>query len=356
MNKVKAIIIAIVVIGVVAIGILIGIKASNNKKEATTDEVQSAANARTEDKVEFEVGSEVETEVDSTEVSASVPSGAWNMILHPQTKQTIRMAAFLNESFGVTGGYSSTGKAHYTNDGGVTWTKNEKSGGCIYGVEIVDSDIVWVCGKMKGVSFTDPGGLRMSLDGGKTLGATSNYETVASECPLSFLDDKRGWISQEDKIHETMDGGLSFSEIDLPEGLSKIKGIAVYEEDDDMAGCALSQDGVLYITKDHGMNWTKTILPIEERYEGYKIGKYESAATAIRFFDMDNALVVLSVTGSDEPLVIGFRTADGGKTWSDELICKGQGSVYLSPDGGYVTCYNSKKITVYRFDLDESNE
>lgn len=356
MKRLKINIIAIVVIGVVVIGVLIGVLTNNNKKEATTDEVESAANARTDDKVEIEVGSEVETEVDSTEVSASVPSGAWNMILQPQTKQTIRMAAFLNESFGVTGGYSSTGKAHYTNDGGITWTKNEKSGGCIYGVEIVDSDIVWVCGKMKGVSFTDPGGLRMSLDGGKTLGATSNYETVPGECPLSFLDDMRGWISQEDKIHETMDGGLSFSEIDLPEGLSKIKGIAVYEEDDDMAGCALSQDGVLYITKDHGMNWTKTILPIEERYEGYKIGKYESAATAIRFFDMDNALVVLSVTGSDEPLVIGFRTADGGKTWSDELICKGQGSVYLSPDGGYVTCYNSKKITVYRFDLDESNE
>lgn len=267
------------------------------------------------------------------------------------------MAAFLNESFGVTGGFSSTGKTHYTTDGGVTWTKNEKSGGCLYGIEVVDSNIVWVCGRMKGVSFTDPGGLRMSKDGGKTLDATLNYETLPGECPLSFLDDKRGWISQNNKISETADGGLSFSEISLPDGIGKIRGLAVYEEDGDMSGCVLSEDGTLFITKDHGVDWTNSTLPLKGNYDSYKLGKYESVSVAIRFFDKDNSLVVISLVGGEEPLIIGFRTTDGGKTWTDELIGNGYGSIYLSPDGRYVTSYNADdKITVYRYDIDESNE
>lgn len=130
-------------------------------------------------------------------------------VISTKIKQTVRMAAFLDEQFGVTGGYSSTGKTHYTLDGGQTWTKNEESGGCIYGIEVLDSNKVWVCGRMKGVSFKTPGGLRFSSDGGKTLGSTAGFTTTPKECPMSFLDEKKGWLSQNNKLNETMDGGLT---------------------------------------------------------------------------------------------------------------------------------------------------
>ncbi len=375
----KIALVAIVVLCLAAVGIvvstLVGSGEDDKEKEVISEKIQSTDQVPEEEQPddkalneteaeavsETETGSEANTEEESEsstgEVKVAVPDGNWSAILQPEIKQTVRMAAFLNESFGVTGGYSSTGKTHYTNDGGATWTKNEESGGCLYGIEVVDPNVVWVCGRMKGVSFRTPGGLRASTDGGKTLGDSSNYETVPGECPLSFLDDKRGWISQNNKVSETVDGGLNFTEISLPEGIGKIRGIGVYEQDGDMAGCVLSEDGTLCITRDHGVSWTKSTLPLKEKYDSYKPGKFESVPAAIRFFDKDNALVVISLVGDGEPLIIGFRTADGGMTWTDELIGKGHGSIYLSPDGHYVTSYNAaNKITVYRLNKSENNE
>jgi hypothetical protein len=52
-------------------------------------------------------------------------------ILVPHTKagEKMRMAAFHDENFGITGGAGDVGKAHYTSDGGKTWTMANSSGG-----------------------------------------------------------------------------------------------------------------------------------------------------------------------------------------------------------------------------------
>ena len=39
----------------------------------------------------------------------------------------MQVAAFLDETFGLTGGPSDPGKAHYTTDGGETWTMADGS-------------------------------------------------------------------------------------------------------------------------------------------------------------------------------------------------------------------------------------
>jgi hypothetical protein len=54
----------------------------------------------------------------------------WEVIV-PQTNfgDKLRIAAFLNESFGLTGGAGDPGKAHYTADGGKNWTTADSSGG-----------------------------------------------------------------------------------------------------------------------------------------------------------------------------------------------------------------------------------
>lgn len=53
----------------------------------------------------------------------------WKIVRQVRVKQPTRMAAFLDESFGVTGGAGDQGKVHYTTDGGQTWTLAESSGG-----------------------------------------------------------------------------------------------------------------------------------------------------------------------------------------------------------------------------------
>jgi hypothetical protein len=54
----------------------------------------------------------------------------WEVVL-PNTNvgDKLRVAAFLDENFGITGGAGDVGKAHYTLDGGKTWTLADSSGG-----------------------------------------------------------------------------------------------------------------------------------------------------------------------------------------------------------------------------------
>ena len=53
----------------------------------------------------------------------------WQVVLEKEVKQGMRMAAFLDENFGLTGGPNSEGKAQYTTNGGEAWTMADTSGG-----------------------------------------------------------------------------------------------------------------------------------------------------------------------------------------------------------------------------------
>jgi hypothetical protein len=57
------------------------------------------------------------------------PQAQWEVILERNVDQSARTAAFLDETFGVTGGAGGSGRAHYTTDGGQAWTLAESSGG-----------------------------------------------------------------------------------------------------------------------------------------------------------------------------------------------------------------------------------
>jgi hypothetical protein len=54
----------------------------------------------------------------------------WKVVV-PQTlfAEKLRIAAFLDENVGITGGAGDIGKADYTLDGGKTWTTADSSGG-----------------------------------------------------------------------------------------------------------------------------------------------------------------------------------------------------------------------------------
>ena len=63
-------------------------------------------------------------------VSTEEVEGHWEMALQMKVEQPVRMAAFLDETFGVTGGGGGdAGKAQYSTDDGQTWTMADTSGG-----------------------------------------------------------------------------------------------------------------------------------------------------------------------------------------------------------------------------------
>ena len=73
-----------------------------------------------------------EVEAAATATAAPAPTEStepWQVVLETRVEQPVRMAAFQNESFGLTGGADSAGQAHLTTDGGQTWTMSESSSG-----------------------------------------------------------------------------------------------------------------------------------------------------------------------------------------------------------------------------------
>ena len=283
-----------------------------------------------------------------------VLGGEWEVAFQASVEQPVRMAAFLDETLGVTGGFSGAGKAHYTTDGGATWTMAEDSGGCLYGVEIVDAQTVWVCGRMVGASFSTPGGIRMSADGGQTWNEQTDYQTSPGFCPLSFLDDQTGWAVNGGKLIATTDGA-TWEEVTLPDGLTDIAAISLRAPGE---GYVLDGAGNLYSTLDGGASWSSQTLGLAERYGEMRLTPFdEVAAAAVRFLDADQGFVVLSLVGGMDNKLVALHTADGGQTWEEQPIPAEIGKPYLTRDGllTVASLLNPSEVTVLRYVVDDDS-
>jgi photosystem II stability/assembly factor-like uncharacterized protein len=271
---------------------------------------------------------------------------AWEVVLQTKVEQPVRIAAFLDETFGVTGGATGAGKTHYTTDGGATRTMAESSGGCLYGMDIVDEQMVWACGRMIGQSFTTPGGVRLSTDGGQTWDGQTAFQSMPGRCPLSFLDAQMGWVANARKLSATTDGGETWEEI-TPDVLD-IAAIALRTPGE---GYVLDYDGNLYTTADGGKSWSSQSLGLEKYGELKLMESQDFVMAAIRFADADNGVVVLSLVGGGESKVVALRTADGGQTWTEEVISEETGPLYLTHDGSLLTIYSflNSEIIVFRY-------
>jgi photosystem II stability/assembly factor-like uncharacterized protein len=279
----------------------------------------------------------VEPTVPPTAVpTEATPASQWEEVSRVAAMQPVRMAAFLNETFGVTGGATGRGKLHHTTDGGKTWTLAESSGGCLYGVDIVDEQTVWACGRMIGQSFTTPGGVRLSTDGGQTWEGQTTFQSKPGRCPLSFLDTRMGWVANAGTLSATTDGGETWEEI-TPDGLTDIAAIALRTASE---GRALDYDGNLYTTTDGGKSWSSQSLGLEKYGELEIVDNKDLVMATVRFTDADHGTVVLSLADGSEHRVVALRTADGGQTWLEENASAEIGPVYLSHDGSLLTIYS----------------
>jgi photosystem II stability/assembly factor-like uncharacterized protein len=184
------------------------------------------------------------------------------------------------------------------------------------------------------------------MDGGQSWEST---ETPGyADCKISFADAKTGWVFSNAQLRATADGGATWNEIALPEGVLQATAISLRTAD---AGYLLTSDGYLYVTKDGGESWSSLVLDLTG-YEDMSLLPATLPAAAIRFFDAQEGVVAVSLVGGGKNYTLALRTVDGGQTWKQEVIPIDVGVPYLTRDGKFLTMnsfLNSGRIFVARY-------
>ena len=266
--------------------------------------------------------------------AAQVP--AWKIVQQVKVKHATTVAAFLDDTFGITAGYA--GEVHYTADGGQTWPKAKNASMCRFGVDIVNQNLAWHVG--------NGGNVRVSTDGGQNWAAVANLSSSGISQFISFVDAKTGWAANQTKLWATADGAQKWTEVALPKEAKNLVEIVLRTASD---GYLLDEAGVLYITHDGGQQWSSQTLELKDGAINL-LSLPHSAA--VRFFDADHGLIIASLAGGGKSKLVALRTADGGKTWEKEDMSMPAkfGSLYLSHDGTTLTIFDtSNQVTVLHY-------
>jgi len=264
--------------------------------------------------------------------------GPWKLLRQLEYKDNdsaINFGAFLNESHGILVGYS--GLVRYTSNGGQNWDVGNSSSLCRFGLDIVDEQIAWNCG--------NGGHVRVSTDGGATWKPVTDYgKSEPDHCRyLSFLDAQTGWAAAPAMLGATLDGGVTWTDLSLPKGTSKIAAISLRTPTE---GYVLDIQGVLLVTADGGKTWTLRSLSLPK---GGKLPMDFAPLTAMRFWDAQHGRVVYNLSGQ-------FWTAtteDGGITWKQQAMpdVKGIYNLFLTRDGQTLSAIDvtKRKILILQY-------
>jgi len=258
-------------------------------------------------------------------------TGNWEVILRsPVSDAPVRgeVAGFLDSKFGIAVG--PEGAVRRTVDGGQTWPFGRLRSLCRAGLDIVDERVAWNCG--------NGGEVFVTTDGAQTWQAVTDYGPDAPRhCRfLSFLDARAGWAATPDQLAATSDGGITWTDLVLPEGIQEIAAIALRTASD---GYLLDTQGTLFVTEDGGRTWSSHSLRLKE---GEEVRTSFAPRAALRFRDADHALAVLSLfQGNVEGGVWSFHTRDGGRTWMRQAVPARFGAPFLAHDGLTLTAYDS---------------
>jgi photosystem II stability/assembly factor-like uncharacterized protein len=161
-----------------------------------------------------------------------------------------------------------------------------------------------------------------------------------ANCKVSFIDADTGWVISGLQLRTTADGGATWREVALPEGIAKVAAISLRTADE---GYLMTSAGVLYKTEDGGANWSS--LPLDlTGYGEMELLPSDLPPAAIRFFDTKEGMIVVSLVGGGQSAVLALRTHDGGQTWEEEeAVPVDIGVPYLTRDGEFLTVYSFLK-------------
>jgi photosystem II stability/assembly factor-like uncharacterized protein len=262
----------------------------------------------------------------------AVPSPAesvssWKQVGKAEAPISLRMAAFLDASFGVIGGPNTEGIARTTTDGGKTWTVAGNSSMCLFGLDVIDEKTIWEC---------NASDVRVTVDGGLTW-SDDKRGSGQPGCKISGVDAEAAWAVLPGRFIRTRDGGAIREMLLLPAELrsNQVAAISFRSRRD---GYILDASGTLHVTADGGNSWTAMPSPDLTPYGEMKVVANDGLPyAAFRFFDADNGLMILSLIGGGASALVALRTADGGKSWTEQTIETKVGVPYLSRDGQFLT-------------------
>lgn len=270
----------------------------------------------------------------------------WSVVVDTTAPDNSHIEGFINETSGISVGFS--GEIHYTEDAGATWPKAENTSWCRFCLDIVNEQLAWCGGNGNHV--------RVSNDGGKNWTAVTDLDLGAQHNNIDFIDDTTGWVCTPNRCARTIDGGTTWTEIVLPEGMEDIAATALRTEKD---GYILTVGGQLYITSDAGTTWSMQDIALDN----YKIvnlelepklAKKDVAVADMIFTDEMNGMIIFSgMEKGKGTKVYCLRTTDGGVNWTPEQINLVDDfvptKVFLTSDGSYLTLGSiDKRIVVYK--------
>lgn len=272
--------------------------------------------------------------VTSPDDSTPIPESSWTVVIDTEIPHQTNIAGFLNENYGIS--VEPYGKIHCSNDGGQTWAESENSSMCRFSLDIVDEDLAWSGGAGNHV--------RVSSDGGKTWSEVSDINMGGGHSNIDFVDDTTGWITTLQKCAVTKDGGVTWTELELPEDADSIAAICLRTADN---GYLLTHRGLLFTTADGGTTWSSNDLGLEA-YEICNIknkpelDKNNVALADISFSDENNGIIVFTgISPGKGRKTWCLTTGDGGASWTAELLVPPEGftptKVFISGDCKYIT-------------------
>ncbi len=260
----------------------------------------------------------------------------WDVILQVDVQHPTIAVEFLDDTFGVAVGNS--GELDYSTDGGETWSRaTGDAARSRAGLDVVDERVAWLVGV--------GGRVWLSTDGARNWRNVTRLPYSGHVEFMSCLDARTGWAASAEakRLWATADGGQTWEEIPLTGEMGSIVGIALRTAND---GYLLDNAGMLHRTGDGGKSWSAQTLGLDKTMAIPVL----TPSTAMRFFDAEHGLIVLSLTGDEENEIVALRTADGGQTWARETVSSQIGTLYLTHDGTILTVtdlINSARVTVF---------
>lgn len=275
------------------------------------------------------------SEQPSKETSASEDTSPWKLISNSSVDTAVFYAGFLNESLGVTVGYS--GAISYTEDGGKSWSQSDNVSACRYGLDLYEDSLIISSGNL-GVNL-------VSSNKGKSWNKLTDFPLKNSNYYNKFLsitDKKNIYVGSKVSLAVSADEGKSWEELKLPENCKEIMGMYFMTPE---IGYLLGKDGTLVKTKDSGKTWTAQTIDLA----GETIANTTMPSVAINFQDEDHGMIVYA---TPKYQLRGIKTEDGGDTWEAMEMPKGTClAPYISRDGKYLTLSSLlKKICLYELE------
>ena len=262
--------------------------------------------------------------------------GGWQPVLESRAETLTLLVGFNDSTFGISIG--DDGYLFHTGDGGQSWQAAGNQSMGMYGLEIVDGEIAFACGTGNNV--------RASVDGGISWQERANFgASFPNHCRFaSFVDAQTGWIATPTLLGTTADGGATWAEAALPDGVTSIAALSLFAPGE---GTLLDVSGALYLTNDNAATWSAAgQLPLGEI--PLEVKSYPLAA--MRFQDAGNGMVVVAAIVDGTGLVTAFHTVDGGATWTQETVPAPYGALYLSRDARYLTVLTPPTaVTVWEY-------